>query len=193
VIIVRLMRKIWPLAMLAALGCGTLRQPTTPKVYVDTNLTMAERKCVEYAAYQWDQQTEGLASVDLVFDEYDSHSQDSILEHLEDNKIQLWWNKGHQQFEDAKGPTVAVTNGQFVDGGVVINLSREHLKTDYWLCTSTVMHELGHAWGLDHTDSRKNVMFPHVSREPFTCLSQEDLDDYCGIYDCGTVHPKGCK
>ena len=55
-----------------------------------------------------------------------------------------------------------------------------------WLATRTVvLHEVGHAVGLSHTDVLGAVMYPSYS-SPIP-LHPDDLAGYCAVYGCGVV------
>jgi len=48
---------------------------------------------------------------------------------------------------------------------------------------STVMHELGHALGLDHRNSIFTLMYPSSDFGAYT-ITYEDLSQFCEIYYC---------
>lgn len=190
------MKKLFCTALLFLAGCAVTPGPMAPGHYTlhgDVQFTQAARECIQDAVDQWDAQTDGLADVNLVWD-YDSTDMDSILEHMGNHRIQVWdFHSDSLAAADARDGThrLAQAEGEFAKGPVTIGVVVGRIWPPS-KCQQVVMHELGHAWGLDHTASVDDVMFHDVYQRE-NCLSKGDLLEFCKTNDCGSVVPKGCR
>ena len=52
-----------------------------------------------------------------------------------------------------------------------------------------VLHELGHAEGLEHSSIQNSLMFPYVST---SCITKYDLRQFCSIYGCDYENMNFC-
>ena len=103
----------------------------------------------------------------------------------------LIWNAGipHPQFTRALAltlPTFA-NNGAFQDADIIFNGSYQWSTTpsgQQFDVEGTMTHELGHLFGLDHTNVASASMFPTAKPGLCPCrtLQQDDISGICAIY-----------
>jgi hypothetical protein len=148
-----------------------------------------ERRGIEKAIVDLDRVSCGLAKVNVVWDY--SRERDLPRAALRgDNVIQgvsvldVETSLGREDADDLLGMTRSAKNPRW--NPVWIFLVNDRLEEDAQLAEWTVLHELGHALGMDHV--KNGLMEP---RAPFFFgledrpeWSVEDQNEFCRIYKC---------
>ncbi len=180
------------LSLIGLSGCAmpSVKDPTLV-MHVDTSYTAPERKCLEQSAQQWRDQTSELANVQF---EYDYNVKDvlSVLYHKKDNRVVRWISETpyvklvEQMQSTPDGPYVLLgqVNGKGIldpyhlpiEMGIVMDRLQDGLaEGDGHMCKLTVIHELGHVFGVPHMPYTTDIMYPSVIAERSACLKSVDL------------------
>jgi hypothetical protein len=202
------------LMALAALNPGCVHatdsdfpKPLAPKIVMhgDTSFTSEERKFIEESAMVWYKQTDGVASIGFVWD-YTPGNAKSEVEHVLDHRVIRHSSDEPEIVEEdceisemagyPKGICVPMllawvspAGGLHKSDSVTLNFIPERYESkERWISVS--IHEMGHVFGLPHSNFSQAVMWP--SNDPNkTCLKQPDLVAFCAANDCGEhkMHP----
>ncbi len=186
---------------------GCAGRMSEPKIvfHADVAFTKPERECMDLASAKWDDQTAGVAAVDFVYD----YTPGMVLP--------SGWQKYHtvSRFTSETPELVAKEDDYFIKHGkpfihfgwargdihmawpgpIEMVLVMDRIQ-DPLTCRITVMHELGHVFGLEHDESNKsNIMYPSVDpkQNPSNCLSVEDLYQFCDHNVCAPYKMKVCN
>jgi len=77
--------------------------------------------------------------------------------------------------------TTRYTNGTYVSkSDIILNGNSYQLRNDQGLLYRTILHEMGHVVGLDHTNAQA-VMYPYITQ--FTTPQQDDIDGFNALID----------
>lgn len=187
-------------------GCaGVFHKEPKMTYHGDVNFSQPQRECIAAATEQWLYQTDGIASIDVVYD-FDYRSELSRKEHLFHNRL-VNWNGSMEEVQAADsracgGIPDAWEAGCGIMGQteydvqhwpipVEVRLVTDRFR-DQGTCKSTAMHEFGHGFGMEHTKDKHDVMYWAIQHPPNTCFSTGDLIEFCAHNDCGPFIPKGC-
>lgn len=198
-------------AMFLTMGCShfdikslspSFTDPKAPSlvIHMDTAFTAPERADAQRAADVWKAQTEGLASIKLV---YDLDFDDLIgMQKLLDDKanVVVRYESGMNAVEaaDADADCEGCVLGWMTAGGLhnpkgspVVGGFVVDRITAPGIQLQVMMHEFGHALGLPHVPSRQSIMYPSVHPGRTACLKQADLTAFCEVNVCSgaTMHP----
>lgn len=179
--------------------------------HADVEFTADERAQIHAAVEKWREQTHGLADIQVVYD-LDFNSISSLRGNVENHVILRLDEEADivKDFDCAHarkagepcgagvGPRVlgfvyppgGVTNTE--DGPMRMGLVWDRMDPDGTVTMyGVVLHELGHALGISHLESRNSVMFPSYSGK--RCLRTADLEAFCKVATCGNVQMLPCK
>lgn len=169
--------------------------------HADVDFSPTERSCLEASAQQWREQTQGIADVGFVYD-YKPKDPKSIVLNLTHNKL-IKWSSTTPKVEEVEAiqedPSYELLGLTMRSGGLdsyprlptTIGLVMDRLQDDH-MCRLTVIHELGHAFGIHHMVGNSNIMYPSVDIGRTACLKHDDLLAFCFANDCGNVEMKQC-
>lgn len=180
------------LGLIGAMGCSR----PAPRVILhgDTTFTMGERSCIQEALDIWDEQTDGLADVGVIYDR-DPKSFSVSYKY----SLMRWsgaeakvYDENHNDGSEVYGLTLGnAHNG--VPSTMWLVPSRFEGYKPHETCVLTVMHEIGHFLEIPiHAKDLHSVMYHHVVRDRAPCLKQEDLDMFCKHTECEGHHLKAC-
>lgn len=162
----------------------------------DVSFTQAERDCLVASALQWQVQTQGLATAKFVWD-YDPNNHISKAKHVLDDKV-IRWQSSMTEVKDldahAGGTVLGYCSGDVHQDPyppVQIVMITDRFR-DAHMCRLVAIHELGHAWGMNHIDGQENIMYPSIVLSRKDCLTDADLEEFCAKNDCSGVTLKGC-
>lgn len=186
----------------------------TLTIHADVRYTDGERAVLQDSADIWSYQTDGLATVKLVFD-FDPEDPASVKAN-EDNNTSTRLAEGSKVLQDIDceaseenglPPGVCVplvlafvspSGGIHNPSGAPVQLNwatercYSYSQLDHGKCLSVVLHEMGHVFGIPHLRSPQAAMFP-VQNSVKTCLRQPDLAEFCAINVCGDHVMKPCE
>lgn len=197
---------------IAASGCATFRAQETPTItfHADRRFSPDERSCIQDAADQWADQTDGQARFELKYDVLSNGEGNITGADLVHDSI-LRWNSGLAQVKQADydlstalGEPSAMILGNCshnlydnVAGfrlPITIHVVSDRIHSQN-LCKGVVMHEMGHSLGMNHVEEWPGDIMYHAStHEKDACLKKADLAEYCrvqGDLDCMT-HTRPC-
>lgn len=60
----------------------------------------------------------------------------------------------------------------------------ERIENDENYYRSVIIHELGHAIGLDHNNIKNSIMYPYAGEDGPYFLTQDDMNQFCLKYFC---------
>jgi hypothetical protein len=175
-------------------------RPPHVTLHMDVAFTPEERADAEAAAVVWSHQTNELAKVVLVYDvDFDDliglsdlyacganmvirrNSEDALVqatdkEHGCSGCILGWMNKGG----------IHASGHPPVHGAFVVDRHPE-------LRLPVMIHEFGHALGVQHVADDKSMMYPKVREGRPSCLNRSDLIAFCAVNVCDgrTLYPCG--
>lgn len=197
------MRRILSALALGLTGCVLPAKEPNLVLHADVRFSQAERHCMEEAAAQLDEQTDGFATVGFKY----NYNPDSLFSEVKqsvfNNRVVRWtsttpdlveYEKTYQERHGSEFRLLGQTNGADVHGSrtIEIRLVADRL-TDPHMCKLTMMHEIGHIYGLDHLpSSRGNIMHPMVISGRTDCYKREDLSVFCSLNGCDFSKMKPC-
>lgn len=206
---------LFVLASIGAPGCVhktdfDYPEPKTPMftMHGDTSFTKEERGLIEEAAGIWSKQTDGLATIRFVWD-YVPGDLQSEGQHASDNIVVKHTSKEPDimqedcDISESQGyppgfcfpmllawvsPSGGIHNGE--DRTELNFIPDRYEGHDRWI--SVAIHEMGHVFGLPHSNFRQAVMWPsnNVAK---TCLKQPDLQAFCQANVCEGHTMKPCE
>lgn len=155
---------------------------STKRIYVDGTLTLDEIVCIREASNHWVHRTKGLVRMNVV---YVDHDKKNFPEKTTYNDIVIRKLNSDSAFVLLTEKIEKIAVYAFYEQK---NLYSEiNLVTDRYLtnkiCTSVVMHELGHSLGLSHAKTSNALMsegFDKMSED----ISDVDIIEFCKIYNC---------
>ena len=192
---------IFVLSLLIAVGCSANHGtglwpgdvPLAPPhaiLHMDVDFTPEERADQAWAVKMWNKQTNGQATIELVYD-FNTQSVSNLVEHdtlghnyiirLEsdmagaaDHPERLGWMTSGGIYNVWKVP---------VSGAFVVDRMASH-PAEYQVAKKTYLHEFGHVLGLPHDTAQQAIMFPSVTAHTSACLKKADLDLFCHVNVC---------
>ncbi len=178
-------------------------EPVKPKIVMhgDPSFTNQEKKLIEESAMVWYRQTDGLASISFVWD-YDP------MKHGDENVVVKHYSTEEdivaedcEISENAGLPRglclpmllawVSPSGGIHSGDRVTLNFIPDRYESkERWV--SVAIHEMGHIFGLPHSNFHQAVMWP--SNDPAkTCLKQPDITAFCAANDCSGHKMRPCE
>jgi len=146
------------------------------KVYIDQAFSPDQKQEIIKGLYSWRSETHSIISFQIM----DS----SIFSNIENDTLLIRKvTHDHQLIvvEDKKR-TTQITVGLYVpQPSPQILIVNDRIKLHEY--RSIILHELGHAFKLHHSDSKNSIMFKTID-EGSKSITKEDLKEFCKIYDC---------
>lgn len=170
-----------------------------PKVYsfhVDKALTPYAVQFIRDACDKWEQYSGGRVVFELQHDLEDNSAFEAITATLPSIVAVKSDADGIVDFEKAQHCNGCMTLGLTYRAPEpphpVIFLVMDRLENprDFY---DVVMHELGHAIGLDHIPARDSIMYAHHSPSSPNCPHQADMAEFCRVYGCELKDVKWCE
>lgn len=192
------------LVILAVLlgGCAPMPKAASGKrhpvvtMHGDVQFTLEEREAISMAAWKWSLQTNGLASITVLYDldfsseaNLDSHDRDHVIiratsdmqvvQEVSDGVLAWVVSRCGGGIKDPCGAPVRMV--------VVSDRMPESLE-------QIVIHEFGHVLSMQHVPDSNSIMRPavHVFEEERVCLKQPDISEFCRVWDCGLTQMFPC-
>lgn len=175
----------------------------------DVRYNEEQRQCVEESAKVWEDQTAGVADINVIWD-LDSSTASGLHEQSKNNRIIYTTSQtpvvkekdeAAERNRDEDDPPVFLLGFVKPSGGihaplggpVELRLVLDRL-TDGHKCRLAAIHELGHVLGIGHiARNRENIMYPSLMGSRKACLKADDLLGFCFVNDCGSVAMKPCS
>lgn len=189
------MKKLLRISLLVALvvgiNCGTPRSPvirgvTVPlvekRLYIDEAFTPGEVECIKESARNWTSATRGLARIRVITSVKKTDNfpivttVDDVAVHRESSSSVV------VLFAEVSSP-YSYLYGLYkphVDQSEIL-LVGDRL-VDERVCRSVVMHEIGHALGMRHSDDPGSLMYGGDSM--VSTITKQDLVDFCAANRC---------
>lgn len=181
--------------------------PVAPKatIHCDTAYTAEERKELFAAADIWHAQTDGLATITLVFD-VDFGSTVDLEGHVGRGenimlRLESWMDLVKSE-DDAQGglllgvvsPAGGIHNPwqKPLTVGFVADRLGPNSISDATL-KQVALHEFGHILGVGHIHTMNAIMFPAAVPAKDVCLKPADLNGFCQVNVCGTHKMTPCE
>jgi hypothetical protein len=184
-------------------------EPVVVTLHADVDFTPAERAAMEAAAQHWRDQTHGLADIRFVYD-LSFASMDSLRANLHNHIVARFDHDSdliqkldcfHATAQEIpcgtdRGPKVlgfvSPPGGVNADEPMRIGFVWDRVG-DKDKFQGVALHELGHVLGIGHLENKpKSVMYPAYNNSK-QCLRKDDLDAFCKVQDCGSVHMSPCE
>ncbi len=199
---------IFLFSLLMAAGCslrtGHLPSGEVPPyavLHMDVDFTPAERSDQAWAAKMWNKQTNGQATIELVYD-FDTQSVLGLVEHdmlghnyvirLESDMVVA---QSHPETNLAWMTSGGIYNpwGVPVSGAFVVDRMAKADVPSANVEKKTYLHEFGHVLGLPHEPDVQAIMFPSINHGTTACLKKADLDLFCHVNLCDSRPTYPCE
>lgn len=151
-------------------------------VYVSNSFDDADFRLMQEAAEEWNTETHGLATLEVIRG-YDDYLYQSIS-HDHSSMVVMRasiWNPVITTLDDRLHTTIL---GYFFDEEgtqSIILVPARMAGEDYY--RAVIIHEMGHALALNHIDVDDTIMVSSMDRSSYH-LSKTDLNWFCRVYYC---------
>lgn len=152
------------------------------RLYVDDMLDKKDVSCVYTAARRWRESTGGLADINIV-SVLDGSTKFPLVTSVDDVVVRKYTSQSIvvSIMERSYG---GILYGYYDDRGHYSEIS---LVSDRYVndaqCISVMMHEIGHAMGLVHSETKGTLMFNMVE-EMAADITKSDLIEFCRVFKC---------
>lgn len=189
------MKRLGIIICLAIAGC--IPEPRT--ILIDNEFTESEKSLIEDAIDEWIHATDSVDA--MIFTSVANIDKPFTLEHWETNAEFGILFKVHES--DPGYKDLVVDRGHSFVGLANDYTGNMLLLTDRFqndrALYKIILHEFGHLHGLEH--ALDGVMEPGIKVHPVTgkldndavCLSQNDLEQFCELNECGTNAHSTCE
>jgi hypothetical protein len=200
------MRRLIGLLIIASsVGCAhsmSIHYPEVPKfspkvsidLHGDTAFSEKERQTISLVALTWNDYSNGLASINLVFD----------LDFDDMKSFDLAINQN--TLVRSLSSSVLIQNVDMIDGADVLGfvshsrtnrllpqrmyLVQDRLENDQRFF-SVVLHEFGHMLWMNHVDTFGTLMY-HSMYNSISCPTKLDMEEFCKANECKLSNMKWC-
>lgn len=169
---------------------------TTAVVHASKEFTPKERRDIEAAAINWEDQTGGIASIQVKWDLEDVPETDSP------KLFRLTSDDQAVKMLDSQG--CSASNSMCILGwidtpGGIHNLSEGPVSMYFvvdrltYRLTRVAMHEMGHLLGMKHVADPYALLYPHDRPNKGACLTMPDISEFCRVNMCGSTRMHPCE
>lgn len=175
------MRKGLIIAALLALGCNAPLHSFPCELYVDPSFTDAEALLIQEAVDEWSTATRG--AVDMRLHQGVAPPLEHYIDHVtvtDREKTKLGY-AGRPTYGPLGMPTPAAGIEIYVKH-IARAADSDYNPYSYEVVfRATVLHELGHHFGIPHSKDPMTLMYPKLQRN---CITEADVATFCQLHSC---------
>jgi hypothetical protein len=181
------MRALIALAFVLA-GCAPL--DLNFDMYVDRRFELREQCLAREAIARWEHATGGLVDVPAYLGLRYTSLLDARLTPYPHQIERASEHDSRWPSDVAFGATIGDAAAPGRRGRILISpprIARRYPDQYEAIFLHTIMHELGHKFGLEHRGA--GLMAPGVSGDDYGCITREDLAQFCELWGCSLIAP----
>lgn len=180
---------------LMLLGCNDARHSFPEELYIDPGFSNEEIEIIGESLDEWKRATGGVVNETMVIGLKHSYAHHEIM-------IKSSFDEKVKRFEKRNGVEIYGLHRESNWWGTLspsdIWIVRDKVQRDSddnepykRKFKRVIMHELGHHYGLEH-DGDKDVLMSKFHK-PIDCITQDDLKQFCDMYECGKDAAPTCE